>query len=224
MPVLPALLFEADTSEKVRDALTVILAQNVQEQKRLCEVAGVPPEEWDVRVYQERANPLQFFMQDSDRPVAAINVWYEGSAFDISKSQKFGKQATGGAFNIDVVGYGVSQDGADSTHVPGDEAAAKAAQKIAKFVRVVLDSPINKGLGLPVGAVQRQWVASITMSEPQNNGDSAVHAIAARVRFEAAFFEFAPDAPENPICDFRVDILRASDGAILAQSRFNYGG
>lgn len=223
MPLLSALLSDApDNFERVRDVIAVLLSTNAAEQRRLAALEGRSPVEWDIRVFTERNNPWGFFQSDTDYPVAAVNVWYEASRFDRSVSTIAGRQATDVMYNIDVVGYGVSEQNAIG-HVPGDEAAAKATQKAARFLRAVLDSPINYKLGLGNGIVSR-WVESIQMSEPPQGIKSAVQISAARIRLAVQMFEYAPNAPENTLNDLRITVVRDNDGAVLAESRYVYNG
>ncbi len=225
-PVIDTLIDKQDGFEIVREQIACILAIESANQITLATTAGKPnPDEWKLRVFEERANPWEQFLNfDDGDPLAdlspIVNVWYDGSNFDESKSNIVERQAADGTFNIDIYGYGQSASNG-AGHDPGDEVAAKTAQRGVRLVRNILMAAANTYLQLR-GFVWKRWPQSVTQFQPEQNNVAVQNIVGIRLAFSVTFNEFAPQVTPETLELLSVDIKRDSDGMLIAGADFDY--
>lgn len=227
--VLPDLIVKEDNSEIIRDQIALILAQESANQVALAVAASEPdPSLWELRVFTERSNPWEQELNKEDQSPAGapiVNVSFDNSNIDNSKSNSIARQKLTGTYNIDCYGFGVSQE-TDEGHTPGDLAAALASQRAVKFVRNILMAALNRYLQLQDSNGKRiVWdrdVRSITSFEPKLDNTAKQKVVAARIAFDVGYSEFAPQITGGTIEFISVDIKRASDGQVIAEADYDY--
>jgi hypothetical protein len=148
-------------------------------------------------------------------------VWFEKSEVIPRASDTIERQTYSGTFNIDVYGFGLSRD--DGTgHVPGDEEAAKEAQRGARLVRNVVMASVYTYLGLR-GVVARRMVDTITIFQPQASSDNVAQVVGARVSLRVDFLEFAPQYVGQPLELLTARVYRAErTGEIIINADYTY--
>lgn len=181
--VIP-LIDKGDVFEIVRDRLASILAFETASQQALATAAGKDPDLWKFRVFSERINPLENLTKDDNSPV--VNIWYDNSIYDKSKSNRATRQGTVSRYNIDIYCYAESTATAGG-HDSGDELAAKLAHNTGKLIRNILMHDSYKYL-LYQGTVAGRWVASMDSFQPRS-GNQPVERTSA--------FRFALDVEHN---------------------------
>ena len=216
---LPALITKQDEFELVRDQIAVIINDNQAAQVILA--AGEPdPTLWKLRVFTERANPWELFLNDLSDRSPIVNVWYESGTFDQSKGNTIERQAHAGVFNVDVYGLGVAEDVVAGGHLAGDKEAALAAQRGLRFVRNFLMAGENAYLQKR-GVIWQRWVQSITAFQPEMSSESSHQVVAMRLALRVEFNEFAPQVvAADTLNEIGVDIKRQSDGMLIAEADF----
>lgn len=215
--MIQTLIDKQDNSEIIRDQIAAILALESAAQQVKATQAAKDPEAWRLRVYAERSNPWEF-AQDDFAPI--VNVWFEKSEVNPRASDTVERQTYSGIFNIDVYGFGQSRpDGAG--HAPGDEEAAKEAQRGVRLVRNVLMASVYTYLGLR-GVVSRRMVDAVTIFQPQANGDNVAQVVGARVSLRVDYLEFAPQYVGEPLEVLSAQVHRAEDGQIIINAEYNY--
>lgn len=222
--VLPSLIDKVDNFEVVRDQIAALLALNIENQKALAIADGQDPAPWDLRVYTERANPWDQYTggQGQVVDVAPIaNVWFDSTSFDKSASTVMDRQKSDGSFNIDIYGYGVSQDDGGGGHKPGDREAAFEMQRAVKLVRNILIASENTYLQLR-GLVWTRWVQSITSFQPQIDNRSIQNIVGARLVLKVEFNEFSPQYEPENLEFVSINVTRSDTGQILAELDFDY--
>lgn len=225
--MIDTLIDKQDTFEIVRDKIAQILADESASQVALATAAGKPnPDDWKLRILTERANPLEMFLNfDDGTPLAdtspVINIWYDGSNFDMAKSNIVERQGVTGTFNIDVYAYGQSADDGGTGHIAGDEAAAKEAQRALRLTRNILMSAEYIYLKLK-GTVWQRWIQSATQFQPQQESVTAQNISGARLNFQVTFNEFSPQITPVTLETVNVELKRAEDGTVLAVAEYDY--
>jgi len=219
--MIQTLIDKQDTFEIVRDQIAAILAAEVVSQKALAITAGKDPALWDFKVYAERSNPWEAYLNDIAEQTPLVNVWYDSSNFSESTSNIVEKQATDGIFNIDCYGVANSSDNPGGGHNPGDQAAAFAVQRVLRLVRNILMSAEYTYLGLR-GLVWQRWPQTITMFQPQQDRGSVRPVIAARVGFRVKFNEFSPQISGDMLELVSASVKRTEDGEILFDADYDY--
>ena len=219
---ITTLIDKQDNFEVIRDQIVAILVTEIAEQQVLAAAAAKDPDDWKLRVFAERSNPWEQYLNDpASDPSPIVNVWYDNSNFDQSGSNISERQKTDGIFNIDCYGYGVSEDDGGTGHKPGDREAAYEVQKALRLVRNILMAAEYTYLGLR-GLVWQRWPQSITVFQPQIDGRQVQQIVGARVAFRVVFNEFSPQVVAETLEYLSVDVKRAEDGEIVLEADYDY--
>ena len=182
--------------------------------------AGKDPEDWKLRIFTERSNPWEQFRDGETDESPIVNVWYDNSFFDKSKSNVVSEQVSDTVYNIDIYGYGVSSDDG-AGHKPGDKEAALECQKAIRLVRNILMASENTYLQLR-GLVWERWPQSITSFQPQQSENSVEKIVAARIAFGVRFTELAPQYVGEPLELLTTTVKRREDGSIYFTAEYDY--
>lgn len=222
--MITTLIDKQDNFEIVRDKIALILANEVAGQKVLAEAASKDPNEWDMKIFTERSNPWEQFLDDPapgrDRsPI--INVWFDSETFPEGLGSTVERQRAEGLFNIDCYGYAVSADVIAGGHTPGDKAAAIEAQRALRLVRNILMAGTYTYLDLR-GIVASRWPQSAEVFQPEINGRSVQQVVASRMVLRVAYNEFAPQVEPVDLELVSVDVKRNEDGSVVAESDYDY--
>lgn len=219
--MIQTLIDKQDSFEIIRDQIAAILAQEVISQKQLATGAGKDPALWDFKVYTERSNPWEAYLNDTADLTPIVNVWYDNSVFSENQSNIVEKQATDGIFNIDCYAVANSSDNVAGGHNPGDKEAAFAVQRVLRLVRNILMSAEYTYLGLR-GLVWQRWPQTVTAFQPQQDRGNVRPVIAARIGFKVKFNEFSPQISGDMLELLSAQVSRAEDGEILFDADYDY--
>jgi len=218
---IQTLIDKQDNFEVIRDQIAAILVTEIASQQALATAAAKDPNEWKLRIFAERSNPWEQYLNNSGNdPSPIVNIWYDNSNFDQSGSNIQERQKTEGIFNIDCYGYGVSEDDG-AGHKPGDREAAYEVQKALRLVRNILMAGEYTYLGLR-GLVWQRWPQSITVFQPQIDGRQIQQIVGARIAFRVVFNEFSPQVIAETLELLSVDVKRAEDGEIVLEADYDY--
>jgi hypothetical protein len=221
---ISTLIDKQDTFEIVRDQIAQILADEVVSQMALATTAGKDPNDWKLRIFTERSNPWEQFLNPDEQGfdgTPIVNVWFDNDTFDPGAGSTVERQKTEGVFNIDCYGYGRSKDDGATGHVPGDKEAALEVQRALRLVRNILMAGEYTYLNLR-GLVWQRWPQSITVFQPQLDARNVSQVVGARVAFRVTFNEFSPQVESVDLEAVRVDVERTEDGEIVAQAGYDY--
>lgn len=221
MPIT-TLIDKFDSFEVVRDQIVAILVTEVASQIALATTAGKPnPDDWKLRIFTERSNPWEQFLNEQVDRSPIVNVWYDNSNFNLSKSNILERQASETVYNIDCYGYGKSKDDGGTGHIPGDREAAFEVQKALRLIRNILMAAEYTYLGLQ-GLVWQRWPQSIEVFQPQLDGRQIQQIVGARLAFRVLFNEFSPQVEPVTLELLSVDVIRAEDGEIVLEADYVY--
>jgi hypothetical protein len=218
---IPALIDKQDTFEIVRDQIAAILMTEVASQMQLATDAAKDPADWKLRIFTERSNPWEQWLNEQNDKSPIVNVWYDNSNFSQNKSNALERQASETVYNIDCYGYGVSRDDGATGHIPGDRDAALEVQKALRLTRNILMAAEYTYLGLR-GLVWQRWPQSVTVFQPQLDGRQAQQIVGARLALRVVFNEFSPQVEAQTLELLSVDVLRAEDGEIVLETDYEY--
>ncbi len=216
---IPTLIDKFDTFELVRDQISLILVSEVASQMALATTAGEDPDLWKMRVFVERINPWEQFLNDQADKSPLINISYDTSTFDPSAGNVINKQQTDGIFNIDCYGFGISQDVPGGGHIAGDKDAAFAVQRSLRLVRNILMAAEYVHLGLR-GTVGQRWFQSISVFQPQLDERPVQKIVGARMTLRVIFNEFSPQFVPETLELVSIDIKRTEDGEIVLEADY----
>ncbi len=219
--MIDILIDKQDSFEVVRDQLAAILVSEVANQMALAVTAGKDPAEWDLRIFTERSNPWEQFLNNQTDQSPLVNVWYDNSNFDPKASNVSERQKTEAVFNIDCYGYGRSADIPAGGHTPGDQDAAFEAQKALRLVRNILMSADYAYLGLR-SFVWSRWPQSITVFQPQIDARQMQQIVGARFALRVIFNEFAPQITGETLELVSIDVKRTEDGQVVMEADYIY--
>lgn len=218
------LVEKTDNFELVRDQIAAILLVESAEQMGLAAEAHKDPELWRLRVFTERSNPWDEFSSSPDRraieaTAPIVNVCFDSCSFDRSASNVVERQRAVGVYHIDCYGYGLSADDGGSGHVPGDEGAALEAHRAVRLVRNILMAGAYTYLGMR-GVVGRRFPESIQIFQPQIDGRTVQHVVAARITLQVEFNELSPQVQGQSLELVSLSVVRAETGELFLRADF----
>jgi len=219
--MIAELIDKTDGFEVVRDQIAAILAVEVANQQALAIAGGKDPDLWKLRIYSERSNPWEAFLNDEADTSPVVNVWFENATYDGRASTVVERQKTEGTFNVDCYGLGVAQDVGGGGHIAGDQDAALAAQRALRLVRNILMAGEYTYLGAR-GLVWQRWPASATVFQPAIDALQVQQVVGARLALSVTFNEFAPQVPAETLELISAQVFRAEDGAVLIDAAYDY--
>lgn len=214
---MPALITELidkiDNAEIVRDQIAAILTVELANQGVL---ASLP----QPAVFIERVNPWGQFLTPEQPPVEpVINVWWDSSTFNESQSNVIERQKAEAVYNIDCYAAAPSTDVTAGGHLPGDEQAAREAQRAVRLVRNILMAGAYTYLGLR-GVVWKRFVQTISMFQPQLDNRAAHRVVGARLALMVHFNEFSPQVAGEPLETLLLEVFRAETGQLLLRAQY----
>ncbi len=218
---IATLIDKQDNFEVVRDQIAAILVTEVASQMALATTAGKDPDEWKLRIFTERSNPWEQLLNSQTDQSPIVNIWYDNSNFDKSKSNVMERQLSNTIYNIDCYGYGLSKDDGGSGHLPGDREASFKVQQALRLTRNILMAAEYTFLGLQ-GLVWERWPQSITVFQPQLDGNQMQQIVGARLAFSVSFNEFSPQFVPEILEFLSVSVTRTEDGEIVLNADYDY--
>jgi len=219
--VIPTLIDKQDTIEIVRDQIGAILASEVASQMALATTGGKDPNDWKLRIFTERSNPWEQWLNSQSDTSPIINVWVDNASYDPKASNILERQKTEAVYNIDCYGYGQSADNVAGGHTPGDREAAFEVQRALRLVRNILMAAEYTYLSLR-GVVWSRWPQSVTIFQPQLDGRQMQQVVGARLAFRVTFSEFSPQVAEETLDIVSIDVIRTEDGQIVVEADYQY--
>lgn len=219
--MIAELIDKQDNSEIVRDQIAAILATEIANQQALATADGKNPADYKLRIYTERSNPWEGFLNDQTDRSPIVNVWFDSSNFDMSASNIVERQKTEATFNIDCIGFGMSEDVPGGGHKAGDKEAALEVQRALRLVRNILMAAEYTYLGMR-GVVWQRWPQSITSFQPQIDGRQIQQIVGARLAFNVVFNEFSPQVPAVTLELVSAEVSRSEDGEIIVNADYDY--
>lgn len=219
--MIQTLIDKQDNFEIIRDQIAAILTTEVASQKALATAAAKDPALWDFKVYTERSNPWEQYLNDTAVLTPIVNVWYDNSNFMGANSNIVERQNTEAIFNIDCYAVANSSDNGTGGHNPGDQEAAFAVQRVIRLVRNILMAAEYTYLGLR-GLVWQRWPQTVTVFQPQQDRGNVRPVIAARIGFKVSFSEFSPQISGNVLELLSATVKRTEDGEVVLEADYEH--
>jgi hypothetical protein len=213
---ISTLIDKQDTFEIVRDQIAAILVNEVANQQALAVTAGKDPALWKLRIYLERSNPWEQWLNLDDITDRSplVSVWFDSSSVDLNASNSVRRQKFTATYNIDCYGLGVSSDDGATGQIAGDKEASFESQRAVRLVRNILMAGENTRLQLE-GTVADRSASSIAAFQPELNARQAQRIIANRIRFEVSFNEFSPQVESRILETLTATVNHGDDGEVL---------
>ena len=127
--MIDVLIDKLDNFEVVRDQIATILATEFASQQSLARAASKNPADWKVRVFTERSNPWEEWLNSVADPSPLVSVWYDRSQFDPAKSNVIDRQAAMAIYNIDCYGLGIAKDDRPADTTPATSTRPRLHKK-----------------------------------------------------------------------------------------------
>lgn len=221
--VIDELIDKQDTAEQIRDLIGTILATEIVNQQSLATTAGKDPRLWKLRVFVERANPWEHYIDapdnDSDDAIPTVNITLNSQNTDEGRSNTVERQRVKSTLYIDCIGYG-KPEATGSGHLAGDEKAAFEAQRAVRLVRNILMAGHYTYLGSARGQDQlvlSRMVSSVTYFQPEVDRQAIPNVLAARINFDVEHNETSPQVEGTPLSTVDVDVKRLDTGEVIAE-------
>ena len=215
------LIDKQDNFEIIRDQIAAILVAEVANQMQLATNAAKDPLDWKLRIFTERSNAWEQFLNSQTDKSPIVNIWYDSSSFIQKNSNISERQNSVSIFNIDCIGYGQSENNPSGGHFAGDEKAAKEAQRAIRLVRNILMASENTYLQLR-SLVWQRFPQSINSFQQNQDANQAQQIQGARLALQVSFNEFAPQYQPETLEYLAIDVKRTEDGEIVLEADFDY--
>ena len=186
---IQTLLNGKDNIEKIRDAIALILKNELSNQYALAETAGIESlEDFNIGVYLESARPWELTENEvGGNPFPLVNILLnEMRRVEGKAGSAIGRKRYTASFSIDCYACGNTGSDGDDTRQ-----AALKAWRIACIVRSILMSGFYAYLGMR-GVVLERDMPGIKTGIPSNLAESAAAVTVARIDFSVSFYEDAP--------------------------------
>lgn len=221
--MISTLIDKQDTFEIVRDQIAAILKTEIANQRVLATAANRDPADWKLRIFTERSNPLEEWLNIDDETDLSpiVVVWFDNSLYDRKATSGIERQKSETVFNIDCYGVGVTADNPAGGHTPGDREAAFEVQRAYRLVRNILMAAEYLYLDLR-GLVGSRWPQAVTAFQPELDGRAVQHLQGLRLALRVTFNEFSPQVSEEVLEFVGIDFKRAEDGEILVEADYDY--
>ena len=221
MAEINVLLDYPDGHEVIRDQIAAVLRTELDNQLVLAIADSQPAADWTIDVFVERSTPFDTWVESRPDQFPIVNIWYQSSDYDRDGSTVRAQRADG-VFNIDIYGFGITEDDPGGGQKVGDKTAALEAARWTGIIRRILMSGQYTYLGSPRKAEQYcfgRWVNSITVFEPQIETRKAIHCVAARIALAVHFKVDSPQVTGQEIEIVDVVVKRDGDDRVLAEWR-----
>lgn len=219
--MITTLIDKLDNFEVVLDQIVSILLLEVSNQQTLAIAASKDPDLWKLRVFKERYNPFEQFLNDQTDTSPIVNVWFDNETFNQRLGNVVERQQADGIYNIDCYSIGISEDVPAGGHNPGDLESAFNVHRAIRLVRNILMSSIYVNLLLK-GIVALRWPQSITIFQPELNGNPIQNILAGRISFNVTYNEFSPQFEPETLELLSATIKRVEDGQIVIEADYDY--
>lgn len=219
--LITTLIDKYDSAELVRDKIAAILVTELANQVALATAASKPdPTLWDVRIFKERFNAWEEWLNDQSDLRPICNVWWDSEAFPEGHGNVANRQKADGTFNLDVYGLGISTDDG-SGHTPGDLASAEARDRGVRLIRNILMNAAYTYVDLR-GTVWKRWIQSIQNFQPEFDGQSMHRVTATRIAFNVAYNELSPENAAEVLEYLSVTVKQEESGEIFFVADYDY--
>ena len=186
---IQTLLNGKDNIEKIRDAIALILKNELSNQYALAETAGIESlEDFNIGVYLESARPWELTENEvGGNPFPLVNILLnEMRRVEGKAGSAIGRKRYTASFSIDCYACGNAESDGDDARQ-----AALKAWRIAGIVRSILMSGFYAYLGMR-GVVLERDMPGIKTGIPSNLAESAAAVTVARIDFSVSFYEDSP--------------------------------
>lgn len=220
------LIDKFDNMELIRDKIASILANEIANQKQLAIDANKDSNLWNFKVYIERSNPIENFLNINENATLAdnlpiVNIWFDNYNLEDKNSNTVERQTINGTFNIDIYALGISKNNALSGHIMGDELANREVQRVFRLVRNILMASSYTYLDMR-DIVGKRWIQTVTAFQPDSSGKDMQQVQAIRVSFIVQFNEFSPQYQGQSLELISNELKRNEDGSVIANVDFTY--
>lgn len=219
--MISELIDKQDNFEIIRNQIAGIIVTEITNQRTLATEAGKEPNDWKLRVFTERSNPWEQFLNNNNDHSPLVNVWVENFNYDKKGSNSIERQKTTARYNIDCYGFGITSDRASGGHNPGDLEASLEVQRAIRLVRNIIMAGEYTYLGLR-GLVWSRWLEGIDIFQPQQDSKEIQKIVGARLLLSVVFNEFSPQVPSVNLELVTINVKRTEDGQILLEANYDY--
>ena len=219
--MIEALIDKQDGFEIVRDQIAAILVSEIANQQALAIAGGKDPDLWKIRIFLERSNGWEQWLNEQADTTPICNIWYDTTTFPKGTGNVVQRQKSETVYNLDLIGYGRSANDESGGHTPGDREASLEVQRAVKLVRNILMHSNYVHLGLQ-GTVWQKWIQSIRILQPEYNSQAIQKVMAARIALQVDFNELSPEVAFETLEYISTTISRSETGEVYLQADYDY--
>lgn len=208
----------SSNTQLVIDRIAEILVTELANQQSLAPTNGGNADDYDIRVYTDRFDPLDQFKNDK-RPL--VNVELSDDSLQTNVTATYGNQQESTTINLYVYAVGVSTE-TDDGHIPADYDASVKVKKVRNVIRRILKADINENLQLPPAVVNSVIIQSGQYLIPDFNNRDFGPVVAMRVAVQCNVIEEPMINNGVPLESIVIDIEKDDTGLVSATLEYDY--
>ena len=219
--MIQELIDKQDNFELIGLKIVDILKTEIENQKLLALTNGSNPLDWNLRIFFERSNAWEQYLNTDIIDAPIVNVWLDNSSFNRNDSNEVEYQTAESVFNIDVYGYGkASADGSGGQN-PGDLQASLNLFRAIRLVRNIIMASNYTYLGMR-GVVSRRFPDSISIFQPQLDNVNMQQIVGSRLALRVQYLEFSPQYKGETIEKILSTVIEKDTSEVLLEAEYEY--
>ena len=211
---LSSLITSDDSWQIATRAVASILAADEAMQRQLATAAKQDPEQWRLRIFEERDTSFEEYLQDQGArdlsPV--VNVYAQRVDMELQTGAGHAKGKL--SVQVDVFGFGVATDDGTNT-IPADLAATRRCHRATMLVRKILSCAENRYLGMPQGIITSHKIEGIDFVKPSTQPAAVACIMVGQIRLSITLACNSPDRQLLELAGLNLACVRAEDGRVL---------
>jgi len=219
--MIQELINKQDNFELVGQKIVDILKTEIENQKTLALANGSNPLDWNLRIFYERSNAWEQYLNNTVIETPIVNVWLDNSSYNRNDSNEIEYQTAESTYNIDVYGYGkASADGSGGQNA-GDLQASLNLFRAIRLVRNIIMASNYTYLDMR-GVVSRRWPESISIFQPQLDNVNMQQIVGSRLALRVQYLEFSPQYTGESIEEIFATVISKETSEVLLEAEYDY--
>jgi hypothetical protein len=216
--VLTELVPYSSNTQVVIDQIAAILVNELANQQALAPINGGNAQDYDIRVYNDRFNPLDQFKNDKR---SLVNIELSDDSTQTNVTATYGKQQESVTINLYVYAVGVAQE-TPTGHIPADRAAAEKVKRDRNVINRILKADINENLQLPRTVVNSVIIQSGQYLMPDFDNRDFGPIVAMRISVSCNIIEQSMINNGVPLESIVIDIEKDDTGLVYTTLEYDY--
>jgi hypothetical protein len=185
----------SSNTQLVINKIAEILIYELENQQKMAALIGNDADDYNIRVYTDRSDPLDQFKDDK---TALVNVELADNIVDLKATAIYGRQHESVTINLYIYALGQARE-TTTGHIPADYDASQKVKKVRNVINRILRADINSNLQLNRHIVNSVIIDSAQYLTPDFNNREYGSIVAMRIALRC-------NVIEEPLINFGVKL------------------